>query len=41
MKYQNINQSSQCLWLETFKRTGRDITDLEELHKEDISLGLD
>ena len=30
----NINQSSQCLWLETFKRSGRDVTDLEELHKE-------
>ena len=30
----NINQSSQCLWLETFKRSGRDVTDLDELHKE-------
>ena len=32
--FKTINQSSQCLWLETFKRSSRDITDLEESHKE-------
>ena len=32
--FKNINQSSQYLWLEMFKRSSRDITDLEELHKE-------
>ena len=32
--FKTINQSSQCLWFETFKRLNRSVTDLEELHKE-------